>query len=104
MAIPASQLAGGSQPSPQRASAAQPRNGTAKLTRPMAVACFHCLRNTCGSSSAPARKVSRMAPAPERNLIQLASPCSTAAPSAAPMINWAMVPTTISDNAVATRR
>ena len=48
MAMPASQLAAASQPSSQRARAAQPRNGAAKLTSPMAVACFHCRRNTTG--------------------------------------------------------
>src|ERR1700690_11098 len=103
MAMPANQLASTLQPKPQRASTAQPRKGAAKLTRPMAPACFHCLRNTAGSSSAPARKVSSIAPAPARNLIHDASPASTALPSIAPMKSCAMVPTTISDNAVATR-
>ncbi|MNE75763.1 hypothetical protein D3C80_1719530 [compost metagenome] len=45
-----------------------------------------------------------MAPAPERNLIQLASPCNTAMPNTAPMISCAMVPTTISESAVAIRK
>ena len=40
-----------------------------------------------------------MAPMPERNLIQDSSVPSTADPIAAPMINCAMVPTTISDSA-----
>ena len=55
-----------------------------KPTRPMPVASFHFCLNTTGSSSAPARKVSRMAPAPDRNLIQVASPVRIALPSAAP--------------------
>src|SRR5712692_10285824 len=71
--MPASQLASTPHPSSQRAAAAQPKNGAKKLISPTAVASFHLRRNTSGSSSAPARKVSTM------------------------------VPTTISDSAVATR-
>jgi len=44
-----------------------------------------------------------MAPTPERNLIQDSSVPSTAEPMAAPRINCATVPTTISDSAVETR-
>src|SRR5262249_14090834 len=69
MATPASQLAAGSHPSSHRAAAAQPRKGAKKLTSPTAVASFHLRRNTSGSSSAPARKVRTIAPAPARNLI-----------------------------------
>src|SRR4029077_7967401 len=49
------------------------------------------------------RKVSTIAPRPDRNLTQDSSVPSTAAPTAAPMINCAIVPTTISDSAVETR-
>ena len=101
--MPASQLAAGSQPSTQRAAAAHTKNGAKKLTRPTAVASFHLRRNTFGSSSAPARNVSTIAPVPERNLIQPWSAPSAAVPISAPITSWAIVPTTISDSAVATR-
>src|SRR5260370_16522575 len=80
MATPASQLASGCQPSSHRAAAAQPRNGATKLTNPIAQASFHCLRKTTGPSSAPARKVSKIAPAPERNCIHPKSPARTELP------------------------
>src|SRR5439155_16334005 len=101
--MPASQLASTPQPSSQRAAAAQPKNGAKKLISPTAVASFHLRRNTSGSSSAPARKVSTLAPVPESNLIHPWSPPSTAVPTSAPMSSCAMVPTTISESAVATR-
>ena len=44
-----------------------------------------------------------MAPRPDRNLIQVSSVPRTAAPITAPMMSWAIVPTTISDSAVETR-
>src|SRR5262249_18595809 len=103
MATPASQLAAGSHPSSHRAAAAQPRKGAKKLASPTAVASFHLRRNTSGSSSAPARNVRTIAPMPERNLTQDSSVPSNAAPTAAPMISCAIVPTTISDNAVEMR-
>ena len=56
-----------------------------------------------GSSSAPARKVSTIAPVPERKVTHDSCVPSTAPPIAAPMISCAIVPTTISDSAVATR-
>src|SRR5439155_25977130 len=55
-----------------------------------------------GSSSAPARKVSTMAPAPARNLIQAWSAPRNAAPKAAPRTSCAAVPTRISESALAT--
>src|SRR5713226_10264933 len=103
IATPASQLASTLQPSPQRAAAAQPRNGAKKLINPIAVASFHLRLKTSGSSSAPARNVSTMAPMPDKNLTQDSSVPSSAAPMTAPMTSWAMVPTTISDSAVEMR-
>src|SRR5215467_6603708 len=103
MATPASQLGITSHPSSQRAAAAQPRNGNAKLASPTETASFHLARKTTGSSSAPARNVSTIAPMPERNLTQDSSVPSTAEPIAAPMRSCAMVPTTISDSAVEMR-
>src|ERR1019366_4115593 len=78
-------------------------NGKKKLASPTAVASFHLRLNTAGSSSAPARNVSTIAPMPERNLTQDSSVPRMADPTAAPMINWAMMPTTISESAVETR-
>src|SRR5215472_9621766 len=75
-------------------------NGKKKLASPTATASFHLTRKTNGSSSAPARKVRTMAPTPDRNFTQDSSVPSTAPPMAAPMINCAMVPTTISESAV----
>src|SRR5262249_50848853 len=83
--------------------AAQPRNGKKKLARLTATASFHLSLNTAGSSSAPARNVSTIAPTPERNLIQDSSVPSTAEPMMAPKITCATVPTTISDSAVEMR-
>src|SRR5689334_9088828 len=103
MATPASQLGITSQPSSQCAAAAQPTNGNAKLASPTETASFHLARKTTGSSSAPARNVSTMAPMPARNLTQDSSVPSTAEPIAAPMMSCAIVPTTISDSAVETR-
>src|SRR5271157_3919407 len=103
MATPASQLGIVSHPSRKWAAAAQPRKGRKKLTSPTAPASFHLSLNTCGSSSAPARKVRTIAPRPERNLIQDSSVPSIADPTAAPIISCAIVPTTISDNAEETR-
>src|SRR5262249_42758449 len=70
---------------------------------PTATASFHLSLNTAGSSSAPARNVSTIAPTPERNLIQDSSVPSTAEPTTAPKISCATVPTTISDSAVEMR-
>src|ERR1700676_4787818 len=83
--------------------AVHPKKGATKPTRPMRLASFHLIRNTAGSSSAPARNVRTMAPVPERNLIQGSSVCRSVVPMVAPIISCATVPTTISDNAVATR-
>ena len=63
----------------------------------------HLSLNTSGSSSEPARKVRTMAPRPDRNLIQVWSVPRMAEPIAAPMMSWAIVPTTISDSAVEMR-
>ena len=104
MAIPASQLASGVQPRHHQASAAQRKNGRKKLISPIISACFHCFLKTVGSSSAPARKVSSIAPAPDKNCTQLASPASMLAPNRAPIMSCAIVPTTISESAVAIRR
>jgi hypothetical protein len=71
--------------------------------QPIAPASFQRSRKTTGSSSAPARKVRRIAPVPERNLTQVSPVPSTMAPMRAPMISCATVPTTISDKAVAMR-
>src|SRR5579872_1577443 len=90
-------------PSTKYAPAAQPKNGKKKPASPTAVASFHFRLKTTGSSSAPARKVKTIAPMPERNLTQDSSVPRTADPIAAPMINCAIVPTTISDKAVETR-
>ena len=79
------------------------RNGKKKLARPTAAASFHLSLNTTGSSSAPARNVRTIAPMPDRNLTQDSSVPSTAEPIAAPMMSWAMVPTTISESAVEMR-
>src|SRR5579875_2761117 len=102
-ATPASQLGIAAQCRPYRAAAAQPRKGAKKLMKPMAPASLHLARKMTGSSSAPARNVRMIAPVPERNFTQVASAPSTLVPMAAPRINWAMVPTMISDMAVATR-
>src|SRR4029450_1049440 len=69
---------------------------------PTAVASLQRWRNTAGSSSAPARKVSMIAPAPARNLIQGSSAPSTFAPSRRLKLP-APVPTRISASAVETR-
>src|SRR5258707_9268283 len=103
MATPASQLGITPQPRREGAPAAQPRNGNRKLASPTAAASFHLSLNTMGSSSAPARKVSTIAPMPARNLTQPSSVPSTADPMNALKINWAVVPTMISDSAVETR-
>src|ERR1019366_8440370 len=103
MPTPPSQLALTSQCSTQYATAVHPKNGATKPTRPMRLASFHLIRKTAGSSSAPARNVSTMAPVPERNLIQESSVCRSAVPRVAPIISCATVPTTISESAVATR-
>ena len=76
---------------------------------PSTVACFHLMRKTAGSSSAPARKVRTMAPVPERNLIQESSAPKPVVPgkpimaAMAPMTSCATMPRTISERAVATR-
>src|SRR5258707_9310624 len=103
MATPASQLGITPQPSREGAPAAQPRNGNRKLASPTGAASFHLSLNTMGSSSAPARNVSTIAPMPARNLTQPSSARSTADPMNALKINWAVVPTMISDSAVETR-
>src|SRR5512147_2060790 len=100
-AIPASQLASWLQSSQNQVTAVQPKKGTRKLISPTAVASFHFALKIAGSNSAPARKVSRMAPVPDRNLIQGSCVPSIAAPTEAPISSWATVPTTISDSAVA---
>src|SRR5258708_17926827 len=78
-------------------------NGNRKLASPTAAASFHLSLNTKGSSSAPARNVSTIAPMPARNLTQPSSAPSTADPMNALKINWAVAPTMISDSAVETR-
>ncbi len=55
-----------------------------------------------GSSSAPARNVSTMAPVPARKVIHCVLPCRPPVPSMTPMTSWATVPTTISESAVET--
>ena len=60
--MPASQLEAGDQPSANRAMAAQPKKGAAKLTNPTTSTSFHRVRMVAGSSSAPARKVRTTAP------------------------------------------
>src|SRR5260221_3090277 len=98
-----SRLVTASQRSMKCAPAAQQRNGNRKLASPTAAASFHLSLNTMGSSSAPARNVSTIAPMPARNLTQPSSAPSTADPMNALKINWAVVPTMISDSAVETR-
>ena len=71
--------------------AGRPRYGAKKPTTPMLMLDQKCLRTTCGSISAPARKVSRMAPKPARKLTQGAS--------GRPMRLPATAPTTISTSA-----
>ena len=61
-ATPVSRLAWEFQPSAQWATAAHPRNGAVKPTRPTTVTSVSLVRMTAGSSSAPARKVSSTAP------------------------------------------
>src|SRR5580704_18162773 len=78
-------------------------NGKKKLASPTAPASFHLSLKTSGSSSAPARNVRMIAPIPERNLIQDSSVPRIAEPIAAPIMSWAMVPTTISERAVEIR-
>src|SRR5258707_6860301 len=56
-----------------------------------------------GSSSAPARNVSTIAPMPARNLTQPSSAPSTADPMNALNVKWAVAPIMISDSAVETR-
>ena len=85
------------------AAAAHPRNGKRKLAKPTATASFHLSLNICGSSSAPARNVSTIAPMPARNFTQDSSVPRTAEPMTAPMMSWATVPTTISESAVEMR-
>jgi len=70
---------------------------------PIVVVSFHRVRSTAGSSSAPARNVSRIAPVLARNFIHDWSAPSAAAPTSAPIASWATMPTTISDMAVAMR-
>jgi hypothetical protein len=55
-------------PRTYRATAAHPRNGAKKPTRPTTIAFLNYFRITSGSRSAPATNVCRTAPAPARNL------------------------------------
>src|ERR1035438_2140574 len=82
------------------ATAAAVRNGPKKPTRPTPIASFHFVRKIFGSSSAPARKVSTMAPVPARKLTQPDLAPNTSVPMSAPIMSCATVPTTISDSAV----
>ena len=99
-ATPASQLAGMDHPNTKCATAAAPRKGEKKPTRPTTEASFHLVRNIPGSSSAPARNVSTMAPVPARKPTQADFAPSTSVPISAPMMSCATVPTTISESAV----
>src|SRR5580658_805544 len=85
------------------ATAAAPRNGAKKPTRPTAKASFHLVRKIPGSSSAPARNVRTIAPVPARNEIHEDVAPRAWVPINAPMINCATVPTTISESAVEIR-
>jgi hypothetical protein len=64
------------------------------------MASFHFVRNMLGSSSAPARQVSTIAPVPARKPTQADFAPSTSVPIRAPMITCATVPTAISESAV----
>jgi hypothetical protein len=86
-ATPDSQLAWDDHPRTWRAYAAHPRNGGAKLTRPMTPVSRHFVRSTAGSSSAPARKVRNTAPVAERNVIQLSVAPRSAVPTKASRID-----------------
>src|ERR1039458_263960 len=99
-ATPANQLAGMDHRNTKCATAAAPRNGAKKPTNPTTMASFHFVRNMPGSSSAPARNVSTIAPVPARKLTQADFAPSTSVPIRAPMMSCATVPTTISERAV----
>ena len=64
------------------------------------MASFHFVRNIPGSSSAPARNVSTIAPVPARKPTQADFAPNTSVPISAPIISCATVPTTISERAV----
>src|ERR1035441_3411059 len=64
------------------------------------MASFHFVRNIPGSSSAPARNVSTMAPVPARKPTHPDFAPNTSVPMTAPMMSCATVPTTISESAV----
>ena len=99
-AMPASQLAWLSQPSTNRASAVQPRNGARKPNSPTTRTSRSLVFMACGSSSAPARNVSRTAPTEAMTR----SHCWSAPSRSAPKAKAAMTPTQISTSASETRR
>src|ERR1035437_352048 len=98
-ATPQSQLDMIDQCSTKCAIAVQPRNGPKNPASPMTDASRHFVLKITGSSSAPARNVSTMAPVPARNAIHCVLPSSPPCARNTPMISWATVPATISESA-----
>ncbi len=99
-ATPASQLDMAVQRRTYWATGVRPRNGLEKPTSPAAVVSFHFARKITESSSAPARKVSTLAPVPAKKVIHSVFAARPAGSTTAPIMSCATVPTTVSNKAV----
>ncbi len=99
-AMPASQAARASHPSPQWTTAALPKNGARNPSAPTTESSRTSRRITSGSSSAPAKKVSSTVPAEARKRSHSSSAPTSSPPWNAPATAPAATPMQISTSAM----